>query len=220
MTSSNFNVLEKIYGPRHQAKDEMGGGSSGFEKERVKKFTLWIGGDKKILDLGCRDGRIARHLLTAGNQVIGFDVDKRALDRCPAGMITEQRDLNSDWHLGQENKYDVVVISEVIEHLYYPDQVFVKIASVLKPGGWLIGSVPNAFNIKNRLRLLLARPNNTPLGEPTHINHFSYRILLRLLRRCFSGITIGAISRPQWQLLANVFPGATGSLLVFRAQKR
>ncbi|OHA58411.1 MAG: hypothetical protein A2571_01365 [Candidatus Vogelbacteria bacterium RIFOXYD1_FULL_44_32] len=212
-------ILEKIYTTRHDHKDALGGGSSGFEAERVALFVSLIGSGKRVLDLGCRDGRIARHLLASGNEVVGFDVDSNALKRCPPGMVTEWKDLNDDWHRGYEGQFDVVVASEVIEHIYYADRTVAKIVAVLKPGGVFIGSVPNAFNIKNRLRLLFGQIQNTPLAEPTHINHFSYQSLTRLLAQQFAAVWVSGIARPRWRLVAKLLPGLGGSLLVFKAQK-
>ncbi len=218
--NNTSNSLEQVYSPRHRAKDAAGGGFSSFHTERGELFASWVGRGNKVLDIGCRDGRLARYFLEAGNQVTGLDIDSGALKQCPPEMKTEHHDLNGDWHLQHQNEFDVVVISEVMEHLYYPDQVIQKILSVLKPGGWLIGSVPNAFNLKNRFRLFFGQIQNTPLGEPTHINQFSYQLLHSLLRRHFSDCTIGAIGRPTWRLFSSIFPGLGGFLLTFRAQKK
>jgi len=212
-------TLEKIYGTRHEFKDSLGGGSSGFEKERGELFVKLVGSGKKVLDIGCRDGRIARYLLAAGNDVTGFDVDSNALKRCPSQMKTEWKDLNDDWQVGFEGQFDVVIASEVIEHIYYSDKTVNRIASVLKSDGAFIGSVPNAFNIKNRLRLVLGDIKNTPLAEPTHINHFSYRSLKSLLSNHFEMVWVSGVARPRWSRIARLLPGLGSSLLVFKAQK-
>jgi 2-polyprenyl-3-methyl-5-hydroxy-6-metoxy-1,4-benzoquinol methylase len=212
-------VLDKIYSTRHTTKDAEGGGSSSFEEERGKLFVNWAGTSKKILDLGCRDGRIARYLIMAGNEVVGFDVDSAALKRCPLGMKTEWHDLNGDWHLGHEGEFDIVVATEVIEHLYFPGRVMEKILFVLKSGGLFVGSVPNAFNLKNRFRLFLAQPQNTPLGEPTHINQFSCQMIKALLSKYFKNVIIGAIVQPKWYWLVRLLPGLGGFLITFKAEK-
>ena len=41
---------------------------------------------------------------------------------------------------------------------------------MLRPGGQLVASVPNAFRLKNRLRFLLGRK---PEDDPTHLHMFS-----------------------------------------------
>lgn len=209
-------ILEKIYSTRHSAKDALGGGSSGFEQERIDFFTSIIGSGKLVLDIGCRDGRLAKHILAGGNQVVGFDVDSEALKRCPLAMKTEWHDLNDDWQIGYEGQFDVVVASEVIEHIYFPERTVARLATVLKPDGILIGSVPNAFNIKNRLRLFLAQTQNTPLAEPTHINHFSYKSLKTLLAQHFEDVYVGGIARSRWSWLAKILPGLGSSLLTFK----
>lgn len=213
------NAIEKIYTTRHLFKNKAGGGSSGFEKERVKLFIEWIGSGKKVLDIGCRDGRIARHIMAVGSTVTGFDVDSESLKLCPEGMRTEWHDLNEDWQIGYENTFDTVLATEVIEHIYYPDRTLSRIVSVLNSDGMFIGSVPNAFNIKNRIRLLFARIKNTPLAEPTHINHFSSRSLEVLLKKHFRNVFITGVSKPRWAILARLFPGLCSSLLVFKVTK-
>jgi SAM-dependent methyltransferase len=49
---------------------------------------------------------------------------------------------------------------------------------VLRPGGRLVGSVPNAYRLKNRLRFLLGRP---PERDPTHLQMFRPADVRRLL---------------------------------------
>ncbi len=212
------NALEEIYTTRHLFKNKAGGGSSGFEKERIELFTKWVGGGKKVLDIGCRDGRIARHIINLGNTVTGFDVDAESLKLCPEGMKTEWHDLNEDWQKGYDGVFDVVLATEVIEHIYYPDRTLSRITHVLNPNGMFIGSVPNAFNIKNRIRLFFAQIQNTPLAEPTHINHFSRQSLEVLLKKHFKEVYITGVARSRWSFLARLFPGLCGSLLVFRVR--
>jgi SAM-dependent methyltransferase len=47
--------------------------------------------------------------------------------------------------------YDVIVMWNVLEHLAYPVRDLVNIISLLKPGGWLVFSVPNIESIEARL---------------------------------------------------------------------
>jgi len=49
---------------------------------------------------------------------------------------------------------------------------------VLRPGGTFVGSVPNAYRLKNRLRFLLGRE---PEDDPTHLQMFSPGDVQRLL---------------------------------------
>lgn len=209
--------IERIYTDRHAAKNKAGGGPSLLERERGELFQKWVGNGKKVLDIGCRHGAISSYVLE-GNEVTGLDIDADMLGQCPAEMKTEHADLNGDWHLGKEGMFDVVIATEVIEHLYYPENVLKKIKTVLKPGGMLVGSVPNGFSLKNRIRLFLANPKDTSLGEPTHINHFSRAILKESLEKYFSDVEVGGLVQPKWRWLCKIFPGLASFLLTFKVK--
>lgn len=204
---------ELIYKERNPKK-----GERLFEKERGEMFIGWIGKGKKILDLGCRDCSLT-NLFSEGNEASGLDIDSSSLKLCSEKIKTEQVDLNGDWHLDKKSLFDVVVSSEVVEHLYYPEQVVKKIKFVLKDGGYFIGSVPNAFNLKNRIRLFLGNKKDTPLGEPTHINQFSYEEVEKLLKSNFSEVEIVPMVQDKWKWFARLFPGLGSFLIVFRAKK-
>lgn len=215
--------LEQMYTEYNESKlgeeNSVPGTGGVLEAERGLLFSSWIGTGKKVLDLGCFNGALSQHYL-AGNDVTGFDIDPATLAHCPAGMKTEAHDLNGDWHIGHEGEFDVVVASEVIEHLYYPKNVLKKIDAVLKPGGLFIGSVPNAFNLKNRIRLFLAKPEATPLGEPTHINQFSYAMVKKLLTKEFRDVHMTGVVQPKWKWFSDLSPNLGSFILAFHARKK
>ncbi len=210
------NVIEKIYRNHHSKNRE-----EGFvllKEERGKIFKDAIGKGEKVLDIGCRDGYLTE-LFCKENDVLGVDIDGELLKKAGErlGIKTKQMDLNGEWNL-PNNYFDVVVAAEVIEHLYFPEEVLKKISAVLKPNGILVGSVPNAFSLKNRLRYLLGIKKNTPLSDPTHINHFSYKELKQLLNSFFDEVSIIPIGR--FAFLDKFFPGVFSFGLVFITKKK
>jgi 2-polyprenyl-3-methyl-5-hydroxy-6-metoxy-1,4-benzoquinol methylase len=132
------------------------------------------------------------------------------------GIETMSIDLNGDWEQLSGRRFDVVVAGEILEHLYFPKHILAKIASVLEPGGMLIGSVPNAFSLKNRVRYALGRKEDTPLADPTHINHFSVPELQALLKEHFKDVTIIGLGR--YTRLARLNPQHFAFDLVFIAR--
>ncbi|RJQ20725.1 class I SAM-dependent methyltransferase [Candidatus Woesearchaeota archaeon] len=187
-----------------------------LEDERGKLFASWIGTGKKVLDIGCRDGTLTRHFLS-GNDVTGVDIDRQMLARAEKlGIKTKLLDLHGTWDLPQ---FDVIVAAEVLEHLYYPHDICKKIADHLKPGGLFIGSVPNAYNIKNRLRYLFGIQKNTPLDDPTHINQFSYKLLRALLQKHFSSVELSGIAGGKMNAIAKRVPNLGSFMLVWRATR-
>lgn len=196
--------LKKIYEEHHQNDREAG--FSILERERGELFSSVIGEHKAILDIGCRDGALTKYF-SKGNRVVGADIDERALMKAAADLGIEVVfiDLNGDWHELHGRRFDYVVAGEVVEHLYYPEHVFEKICRHLVPSGALVGSVPNAFSLKNRIRLAMSKKKNTPLADPTHINHFSMRELTVLGQSFFEEVEIIGLGR--FRHLARMFPG-------------
>lgn len=148
-----------------------------FVPERIPLFQAAIGQGKRILDLGCRSGALTRHFL-AGNEIVGLDVDEVALAKTEAlGITPVVADVEEPLPF-EVASFDVVVAGELFEHLRFPDAVVAEIRRVLRPGGVLVGSVPNAFRLQSRLRFVRGRP---PEDDPTHLHMFSPAALRDLL---------------------------------------
>lgn len=204
--------LEDVYITHHADRRRQGYVLLGEERGGLLK--KWIGTGKNILDIGCRDGSLAAYY-REGNTILGLDVDSNALSHAEkTGMSTKQVDLNGEWGVSQ--KYDCVVMAEVLEHLYYPDIVVKKAAQVLTERGMVVGSVPNAFSIKNRVRLFFLRKKGTPLSDPTHINHFTVRELTQILKTHFKEVEIVGIGR--YAMLSRMFPQWFAFDLMFRGK--
>jgi SAM-dependent methyltransferase len=146
--------------------------------ERGQLFRALVGGPgRRVLDLGCRYGALARAYLE-GNEVVGVDVDRDALERAAGlGIETHWADVDDGLPF-PDGDFDVVVAGELLEHVRDPALVAAESRRVLRPGGRLVGSVPNAYRLKNRLRFLLGRP---PEQDPTHLHMFAPGHVLALL---------------------------------------
>jgi SAM-dependent methyltransferase len=116
--------------------------------------------------------------LGAGYRPIGMDVDFEALRKCrTSGRRVFRGDLNNGLAV-QSEVFDAVFAGEVLEHTYFPIEGLKEIHRVLKPGGLFLGSVPNSFRLKNRLKFLIGHefePN------PLHFHFFSPEKLTALL---------------------------------------
>jgi len=147
----------------------------------------WIGSGKKVLDLGCRDGLLTRYY-ASGNAVTGVDIDQKALGfaRANLGIETMWVDLNSEWPF-EKNTFDAVVACEIMEHLFSLEEFLTHVRDSLRPRGVFIGSVPNAFRMRNRLKFLLGREFES---DPTHVRMFSFDKLEKMLMQHFSQVEI------------------------------
>jgi SAM-dependent methyltransferase len=148
-----------------------------FVPERIPLFQEAIGRGKRVLDLGCRSGAFTQHFLE-GNHVVGLDVDRAALAKAAElGIETVVGDVEEPLPFPDES-FDVVVAGELLEHLRFPEGLIGESRRVLRPGGVLVGSVPNAFRLQSRLRFLRGR---APEDDPTHLHMFSAGAVRALL---------------------------------------
>ena len=146
--------------------------------ERAELFRRYVGGPgRRVLDLGCRYGALTRAYL-AGNDVVGVDVDRDALaETAKLGIETRWADVDEPLPFPDES-FDTVVAGELLEHVRDPERLVAEVRRVLRRGGTFVGSVPNAFRLKNRLRFLLGR---APEDDPTHLHMYSPRAVSALL---------------------------------------
>lgn len=173
--------------------------------ERTALFSEFVGGPgRRVLDLGCRYGALTEYY-AAGNQVTGVDIDREALQHAEArlGIETLWADLDEPLPFESET-FDVVVIGEVLEHIRDPRRLIDESRRVLRPGGRLVGSTPNGFRLKNRLRFLAGRH---PEVDPTHLHLFSpadVRGLLAGFEDPQLRFIAGRLTRFHGRLFANV----------------
>jgi SAM-dependent methyltransferase len=169
--------LEKRYRDHHRERrspDFVYGGA-----ERASLFRELVGGPgQRVLDLGCRYGALTRAYLQ-GNEILGLDVDREALaEAAKLGIETRWADVEQPLAL-DDASFDVVVAGELLEHVRDPEALVGEVRRVLRPGGRFVGSVPNAYRVKNRLRFLFGR---APEQDPTHLHMYAPADVRTLLR--------------------------------------
>ncbi len=188
---------------QNQTKEEVAAFYEEFQKQgkynylygdRIRKelYIRLIGKNETILEVGCRAGNLTQYY-APGNTVTGIDVDRNALKLFAErlGLPAHWVDVDSEPLPFPDHTFSVVVFSEVMEHLRYPQKALQEIARVLKPGGRLIGSVPNSFRLRNRLRFLGGIPFEV---DPSHLRSYSHALVRRELARCFEHIDIHPVS--------------------------
>ncbi len=129
---------------------------------------------KAILDYGCGRGDLCAvaselKLIPTG---IEFD-DNARLEAAHNGRFSVYKDIDSLVQKEPLKKFDLVVLWQVIEHLRVPWGELRRLHCVLKPGGVLIVSTPNADGLK--ARSLRSRWDN--YTNPTHFYYFTPRSL-------------------------------------------
>lgn len=165
---SQLERLDERYREHHRTSRERDFVFAG--PDRTELFGRYVGGPgRRVLDIGCRTGALTRAYLD-GNVIVGIDVDRESLaEAAKLGIETHWADAEQPLPFPDES-FDVVVAGEVLEHLREPARLVAETQRVLRPGGTLVGSVPNSFRLKNRLLFLLGR---NPIDDPTQLQLIS-----------------------------------------------
>jgi SAM-dependent methyltransferase len=100
----------------------------------------------QVLDLGCGRGEFLLAFCEKGFLVEGFD-------RCPVKHINKTYlitigDIEKPLPY-KNNTFDIVFCKSVIEHLYYPENLFKEVARILKKGGCFIVLTPDWDSTKS-----------------------------------------------------------------------
>ncbi len=147
-----------------------------------------VGTGLKILDVGCSYGALGEAMTKKGNVVFGLDISQAAIERARTRVhfaavadITKQDSLPPEI---AEERFDLVVMGDIVEHVYDPLGVLVSARKLLKKDGKLLLSVPNIANWLTRLQLLLGRWDYAVSGvmDRTHLRFFTLRSARRLVR--------------------------------------
>jgi len=145
-------------------------------------------GVTRILDIGAGNGKLCSVLATKGFQIVGAEYDKEGVEiaRLRYPQISFYRvDVSEDPALlmEHEEKFDAVVSTEVVEHLFSPHFLPIYAKAVLKDGGYLIVTTPYHGYIKNLLLSLFNKWDfhHTALWHGGHIKFWSRATLSRLL---------------------------------------
>lgn len=181
--------------------------------ERIEFIRAEAGTGHDVIELGCRFGDLLGHFL-AGNRVTGVDVDREALRRCEEryGIVTKIADLNQTLPFA-DAQFDVVVMSEVLEHLPYTELSLAEASRILRDGGKFVGSVPNGTRLRNRLRFLFTGAIDV---DRSHLRFFSRRSLYEALSRHFDHVRVVPIVGR----FCRVWPDMFANYLLFSAVKR
>jgi len=138
----------------------------------------------RVLDLGCADGRLGERLRALGHHVTGVDVDasddvKDRLDRfLPADL---DRGLPPEL---ADDRFDLVVAADVLEHLREPSALLQELHGVLGPDATVLATVPNFAHWYPRVRVALGRFDYDRRGilDRGHLRFFTAASFERLAR--------------------------------------
>jgi SAM-dependent methyltransferase len=137
------------------------------------------------LDVGCRGGVLIK--LVGLIQWSGVDINPRAVETAQSlGIPCAEMDFTAAIAVRDES-FDVVMMTEVLEHLPYPSIILREVHRILKKkqGSLYVGSVPLDYHLHRRWKVLRGKRLS---GEQTHVHHFSFNELNDLLSFYFEKV--------------------------------
>jgi SAM-dependent methyltransferase len=159
--------------------------------ERIEAILSEVRGHK-ILNVGC-----VGHVLPATRNeqnrwlhlqlklrfpeadILGLDIDKQNVEHMRSlGMEVEVGDAQ---RLDYAEKFDSVILGELIEHLENPGACLMACKQVLKPGGRIIISTPNTYCV---MQMLMYLKNFDKAFNPEHVVWFCAQTLRTMVERC------------------------------------
>lgn len=143
--------------------------------------------NKMILDVGCGNGFLANYLLKKGFEAYGTDASEQGI--AIAKQENPDRFFLQDLSTGrlpselQHMKFDTILSTEVIEHLYNPAAFIDFCKELLPKDGELIISTPYHGYWKNLLLVILNKwdSHHDATWHGGHIKFWSKRTLSNLL---------------------------------------
>ncbi|MBF8268301.1 MAG: protein of unknown function, putative Methyltransferase [Gammaproteobacteria bacterium] len=171
----NIPIIENVYG----------------SKKKLQWMISKINLKNKIIELGCGTGyMITLPLLKMGYDITGLDIHEDSINYGKCLFEKEKLPINQlkccDIS-GIEDKVDVIIASEILEHLQDNaiNDLLNKLKEYLNPGGILLVTVPNGygwFEVENYL------------WDKLKINYFveRYRIHIYLeeIKELYLGLTL------------------------------
>ena len=188
-----------------------------------KKYTLNCNGS--MLDVGCGEGR---HIFGVMQEYpmmkcVGLDMDDDSLKKAEEGYsyFESISEVGAEFIKGSayslpfpDNTFDLIVCSEVLEHLHEYNDAVIEINRVLKSGGKFFASVP-AFWPEKICWYLSKEYQNQPGG---HLRIFDQKKLIHEIENhgfiFLSSEKFHSIHSPYWWLRCFFWKSQEKNLLV------
>lgn len=171
--------------------------------------VLLVGEGKRVLELGPATGYMSRTFADRGCSVVGIEVDaamaRRAAPHLERVIVGDLEQLDLDAELG-DDRFDVIVAADVLEHLRDPLATLRRLEPCLAPDGYFVLSIPNVAHGSVRLALLEGRFDYQDLGllDRTHLTFFTRESLEAMLDEAELGIAV--LNRHELNLDASEVP--------------
>jgi len=185
-----MDIIENSYGIRRRLQ---------FIEEIIRRYN-----PSTILDMGCGSGQLITMPISSkfvNIKVIGVDNDKESIENARTNNKYPNLSFEYPEKLTDADKFDLIIASEVIEHVECPVIFIASLHKHLTTSGKLIVTLPNGYGpfelmkfiesllvligLRKLKRFLFGRcniviSNRDTMADSPHINFFSYKQIQQL----------------------------------------
>ena len=164
------------------------------------------GRGRRVLDVGCATGYLARILAQRGFQVVGIERPGGYGDNFPESVELVEANLDAGVP-ALRGRFSYVICGDILEHLRDPERILTQLTRVMEPDGALIASLPNSGNLYFRLTVLKGEfpQQDKGLFDRTHVRFYMWRGWRELFESAgldvegkkVSGVPLG-LALPRW----------------------
>lgn len=156
----------------------------------------------RVVDIGCGAGPGLRYLATRGAVALGLDHSRYALEAAlhlAPGAGVALNDSTGGLPCASSSA-DLLLLSELVEHIPDACPLFAECWRVLRPGGRIVVTTPNLWDIRRVLAPLVGGVWSGDT-DPTHVNLYTPLRLARELQQAgFAQIRWHTGVKPAWWL--------------------
>ena len=161
---------------------------SGSNQGYAQNFRNWMAKELRdlpplshVLEVGCGDASFTKELIRYSPDVTAIDISAQQIAenrRRFAGITFLQHDVAERFPF-QDNSFEAIWCSEVLEHLFDPAFALREMHRIMKPGGRLLVTVPYHGRFKNVLIALFKWDEHFVPSNP-HIRFYTKQTLGQL----------------------------------------
>lgn len=168
-TSSKKGIFNKVY---HTVRNYQ------FYRKKSLISKLNNKGNISLLDIGCGTGDFIAYCQKKNWSCFGVETDEKARkyaqdnNKCSVYKSIDEA-------INCEERYDIITMWHVLEHVYDLSNYLNKIKTLLKDGGWLILGLPNcnSYDAKKFNESWYA------YDLPIHVSHFNNKDIIKLVEK-------------------------------------
>jgi len=159
-----------------------------FMYNLIKEEQARLGRPLRICEIGVDQGQMLRFMSDAGftDSTCWVAVDCNLRTELRESDYTRQIEANVDLpDFLLDEKYDVIIVLHLLEHLFEPEKLVARLSQALAPGGVVIGGFPVtpkclASYWQKRIRLTASKFGHVSVFSPQRVKYMAHSCGLNL----------------------------------------